>query len=45
MNGPAERIAAFAALVREHLDDPEHLPRVVELIQRGLVHAGHDLGP
>lgn len=45
MNGPAERRSAFAALVREHLDDPEHLPRVVELIQGGLVHDGHDLGP
>lgn len=45
MSGPAERRARFASLVREHLDDLATQPRVVELIQRGLVHAGHDLGP
>lgn len=44
MNGPAERRARFADLVRQHLDDSATQPRVVELIQRGLVHAGHDLG-
>lgn len=44
MNGPAERRAAFAALVRAHLADPLHLPLVVELIQAGLVYGRHDLG-